>query len=103
MEKILEGVTKNFIDGRPPIDRDPLTSVFHVVEVPNYRNLPPNKVSEVFPPQQMMDILSKGKVIIVKHAPNTNFDSFEAAIDEIASRDQTLQIQGRSTFRYCNL
>lgn len=85
----------NYVDGRPLIDHDASTSVFHVVEIPDYRSLTTSKLFETLPPQQMMEVLSKGKAIIVKHNPNTDFESFEAAIDEIATRDQTLQIQGR--------
>lgn len=94
MEKILGGVVNNYVDGCPLIDHDPSTSVFHVVEIPDYRSLTASKLSQALPPRQMMEVLSKGKVIIVKHAPNMDFESFEAAIDEITTRDQVLQLQG---------
>ena len=94
IENLLKGVTKGYIDGKPPVLRTPEDSLFHVVRIPNYRQLSAIELADRFPPSLMLDRLSEGKVIVIQHDPHMEFLSFGKAMDAIAQRDQTLEVQG---------
>ena len=87
---------EGYLDGKPLLLCQPSNSIFHVVDIPQYRSLSSKKLLEQLPPKQMMEVLSSGKVIVIRHEPNTDFDSFSDALDAISERDQILELQGRN-------
>ena len=96
MEGILRKVVAGYVEDKPTILHSPQDSIFHVIDLPNYRHTPPSKLIQLLPPFKMMEHLANGRVLVIRHDPNTEFDSFSAALDAITQRDQSLQIQGNA-------
>ena len=94
MESILDGVVQNYRMGEPPAVYMADMSVFHVVDIPKYQHLRPSQVDKILRSENAMDILSQGRVLIIRHNPDDEFDSFGEAVEGITQKDQMLDLQG---------
>ena len=94
MERILDKVIEGYKDSMLRILNSQDDSIFHIIDLPNYRNEPQSKLSQVFPVHDVMNVLGKGGVIVIRHDTNSEFLSFSEALDAITQQDQDLQLQG---------
>lgn len=94
MENLLDGVVKGYINGGPRVLVNRIDSIFHFMDLRDYRNLNPTELLKAIPVRPIMATLSSGCALAIRHAANTEFDSFQSALDAVAGRDQTLELQG---------
>ena len=93
-------MTKSYTNGIPSAVNSPGESIFHVVEVPNYRRLRPDEVEIQLSAKSVMDVLSQGKVLVIRHDTNEQFKMFSAALEAMTQKDQRLDLHGKHTHKF---
>ena len=94
MYSLLNQVISSYVNCIPKAICGPEDSLFRVIDIPNYRHLRPSQLVNRLPITKVMNFLASGKVIIIRHSPDTEFDTFASALESVTQLDQSLEVQG---------